>query len=196
MKEIAQHFLRHVITHKDFFSDKAIKDMGILFPPFREKVEAGISKFNEKYPDVKVIPVETYRSNERQMMHYNNGASKIKKDGMHHFAIAIDLAGEVKGKFTYDIDYKHLRRCIEETGLTLLGVWDMGHSQYIPVGDQGALRKACYGAVEDFQRQYGLKVDGEPGSKTATKAKEVFANEIAQAQAVGGKNSNKGKAKP
>lgn len=175
MKEIAKWFLENVITSKDFNNKNGVKDTAILFPPFFAKVQKGIAEFNKKYPNVTIVFVETYRSNDRQLMHFNNGASKIRKDGMHHFSIAVDLAGNVNGKFTYDIDYKHLRSCMANQGLTLLGLWDAGHFQYIPVKDQTALRNACYGAIKDFQKKYGLKVDGIPGTKqTIPKAKEVF----------------------
>lgn len=173
---IAEHYLRRLITGANFFSTKPIKDTALLFPPFLQLLQKSIDKFNVKYPAVKVVYVETYRSNALQLQHYNNGASGIKKNGMHHYGIAADLAFNINGKFTYNGDYKYLRECHTAAGLHLLGAWDIGHVQYIPANanDQAALRLTVNNAVKAFQRKHGLTADGIAGPKTIAKAKEVY----------------------
>lgn len=175
MKKIAEHYLSKVITSPFYNSPNPVKDFSILFPEFRDKLSTSIYKFHQKYLDVEIVFVETYRSNILQLQHYNNGASQIKKNGMHHYAIATDIAFKINGKFTYNGDYKFLRQCHEEAGLYLLGLWDIGHVQGIPVSKQGELRKIVDSVICDFQKANGLVVDGIVGKKTIAKAKGVFA---------------------
>lgn len=172
--DIAQHFLSNLVTSDKFLSSSPVKDTALLFPLFAEKLSRSIAAFNKRYPDIEVLFVETYRSNTLQAIHYNNGASKIKKDGMHHFGIAADLAFKINGVFSYKGDYTYLRKCHSDQGLNLIGAWDIGHVQYIPVSEQSALRLTVNNAIIKFQKTYNLKPDGIPGNKTIAKCKEVF----------------------
>jgi len=171
---ISAHFLSNLVTSDNFLSSSPVKDPALLFPLFGEKLSRSIAAFNKKYPGIEVVFVETYRSNTLQLIHYNNGASKIKKDGMHHFGIAADLAFKINGVFSYKGDYTYLRQCHANQGLNLIGAWDIGHVQYIPVSEQSALRLTVNNAVIKFQKFYDLKPDGIIGSKTIAKAKEIF----------------------
>lgn len=174
LKDIAKHYVSKLIPSSSYNSANPVKDESLLFPLFLRLVNDAIQLFNRKYSDVKVVFVETYRSNTLQLIHFNNGASKIRKDGMHHFAIAVDCFFNVNGKNTYNGDYKFLRECFVQCGLNLLGVWDMGHVQMIRVADQQVVRNAVKQAVKDFQRENGLTSDGIVGKKTIAKAKEVY----------------------
>lgn len=173
-KNIAQNYLENVTTSQYYFSKNPVKDTDLLFQPFLKKVTAAVSVFNKTHPESEVLFTETYRSNTLQMIHFNNGASKIKKNGMHHYSIAVDCAFKINGKFTYNGDYRLLRECMKNQGLYLLGLWDMGHVQHIPVADQISLRVEVDAAVKKFQKDNGLNPDGDVGSKTIAKAKQVF----------------------
>ncbi len=172
--DIAQNYLENVITSQNFFSKNPVKDTDILFQPFLQKVLKAASVFSQTYPNKEVIFTETYRSNTLQMIHFNNGASKIKTNGMHHYSIAVDCAFKIDGKFSYDGDYNLLRECMKNEGLFLLPEWDKGHVQDIAVADQAALRIEVDSAVKKFQKDNGLGVDGNVGPKTIAKAREVF----------------------
>lgn len=174
MKAIADFYIKSLIKSDKYFSPNPVKDETLLYPPFLNKVKASISEFNKTYPNIDVIFVETYRSNTLQLTHFNNGASKIKKNGMHHYGIAVDIAFKINGKFSYNGDYKLLRECHRKQGLELLGVWDMGHVQFVKVSEQATLRNAVDRAVRNFQFDNGLTVDGVVGKKTQAKAKEIF----------------------
>jgi hypothetical protein len=173
---IAEHYLRRLITGPKFFSSVEVKETALLYPPFFDKLQLSIAAFNKKYPAVEVVFVSTYRSNTLQLIHYNNGASGIKKNGMHHYGIAADLAFKINGKFTYNGDYNYLRDCHKKQGLFLIAKNDVGHVQFIPVNaiTQNALRSTVTNAVIEFQKQHKLKPDGIPGKFTIAKAKEVF----------------------
>jgi hypothetical protein len=174
MKDIANFYVQTLIKSDKYNSPNPCKDETLLVPDFLDKLKASINNFNVKYSDVEVIFVETYRSNALQLIHFNNGASKIRKNGMHHYGIAVDVAFKINGKFTYNGDYKYLRECHTEQGLNLLGAWDIGHVQYVPVSEQQVLRNVVEQAVRKFQRDNGLVVDGEVGKKTIAKAKELY----------------------
>lgn len=173
MKAIAEHYIKNLITSPLYNSPDPIRDTTLLFTPFFDKLTLSINMFNVQYPDVKVVFVETYRSNILQLQHYNNHASKIKRNGMHHYGIAADLAFKINGQFTYKGNYDFLRSCHERAGLHLLGAWDIGHVQGIDVNGQIMLRYNVEQAVKEFQREHGLTVDGIVGKITIAKAKEV-----------------------
>jgi hypothetical protein len=173
---IASYFLTDIVTSDEFVINTPCKDTGLLFPEFWAKVQASIAAFNERYPDIEIVIVETYRSNVLQHQYYLNGASKINKDGMHHFGIAADLAFKINGKFSYQGDYEFLRTCHTAQGLHLLGLWDIGHVQFIDVADQLQLRNEVETVTRKFQSEHGLVSDGIIGPKTIAKAKEVFKN--------------------
>lgn len=178
-EEICSWYLMNLITYDGYSSPDKSKDIDLLVPSFKQSFTNSVSEFNIKYPDIKVLLVETYRSNALQLIHFRNGASKIRANGMHHYSIAVDCAFEIEGKFSYDEKYKnehyrYLRKCHTKQGLTLLGDWDIGHVQQIPVIYQNQLRAEVLSGVKEFQRVNNLKVDGIVGNKTITKAKEVF----------------------
>jgi len=173
MQQITNHYIYKLIVSENYNSVKPIRDRSLLVPEFNEALTRSISKFNAKYPDIEIVFVETYRSNALQAIHYKNGASKIKKNGMHHYGIAADLAFQIDGKFSYNGDYEYLRKCHEEEGLILLGLWDIGHVQFIPVSKQVDLRIEIVKGIKAFQKENGLVADGIVGPKTIAKAKEV-----------------------
>lgn len=180
-KEICDWYITKIIPSPEYNVENGIKKPDLLYPAFRAKVEAATKEFNKKYPQMKLVYVETYRSNARQLMHFNNGASKIKKNGMHHFGIAVDCAfvydtdGDGDTEFTYEGDYPYLRQCWLQQGLKLLGLWDKGHCQFIDAdNDQVELRAEIVHAVKQFQKSNGLVDDGIIGKRTIAKAKELY----------------------
>lgn len=175
-KPIADFYLKTLITAPEFFSDTPCRRLELLYPEFLQKTTAAIADFYTSQPDHIVIFTETYRSNALQLIHYNNGNSKISNNGMHHYGIAVDCAFRINGNFTYKGNYKLLRECFKNAGLYLLGDWDMGHVQYIPatVTQQSALRIEVSELIRKFQRDQGLKADSIVGPKTIAKAKEVY----------------------
>jgi hypothetical protein len=141
-EEIKTHF-DEVIRNSDSYDTlKPCKDTSLLFPPFYEKIQELIKAYLEVHETEPYI-LETYRSNDLQELYYHRGASKIRKNGMHHYGIAVDLVAKVNGKIDYDtLDYAWLRNyATKELGLTVL-TWELAHFQYIPVSEQQALRNA------------------------------------------------------
>lgn len=173
LEEIAKHYISVVVPSDKFLSKNPVRDLDLLFPKFRKMVEECFDEFKlKKGYGVKLA--ETYRSNTLQARYFETGASKIKQNGMHHYAIAGDCLFE---KFGYQGDYKTLREIFKKKGLTIIGVWDMGHVQFVSTGEQNKLRSAVKKEVMKFQTQHGLKIDGVAGRNTHNKAKEIYGNE-------------------
>jgi len=173
MKEIADHYLKKIVTSEKYLSKEPVRDVHLLYRPFYNSLMSAIKVFNELY-DYVVVIVETYRSDTLQRIYFNRGASKIKTRGMHGFAIAVDCAFRINGKFSYNGNYKHLRQCMKDAGLHLLTSWDIGHVQFIAVSDQQLLRNEVDKAIKSSQKKYGLVVDGLVGPKTIKKSKEIY----------------------
>jgi hypothetical protein len=112
----------------------------LLLPDFYNILIFCFNEYQKKYSSQKVFITETYRSNVLQLKYFKQGKSKIRKNGMHHYGIAADVAFLINDKLSYKGDYNYLRRLFKENNLTVLD-WELGHVQYIPVSEQSALRE-------------------------------------------------------
>jgi hypothetical protein len=174
MKKIAEFYLKILLINSKFNSSQPNSNQELLFPDFLLKLNDCINQYTNLYPNQEVTFAETYRSNVLQEIYYNNGASKIKKNGMHHYGIAADSIFIISGKRTYKGDINALRKVYKDNGLTILGMWDPLHVQYIPVADQQLLRNATVKLVKTFQTDNGLEITGEANLATIAKAKDLY----------------------
>jgi hypothetical protein len=174
MKKIAEFYLRTLLIDARFGSPKPNADQQLLLPEFKARLHSCIQQYKAIYPAQEVTFAETYRSNVLQQLHYRNGASKIKKNGMHHYGIAADSIFIINGRRSYKGDIVALRKIYAGNGLTLLGMWDALHVQFIPVAEQQLLRNTVAAAISKFQKDNGLAITGEANVVTIAKAKAVF----------------------
>lgn len=160
-ESIAKNFIEVIKKSPVFKANKEfmIMDRSLLETSFNNKIEATIGLTEAK--GVKVLPRETVRTDALQEHYYYTGASKIKKNGMHKFGIAIDILclGDDE-KLIQDgsaNEYSVLRKSALECDLHLLGLWDAGHIQAIPVAEQNAMRQYVlnYRAKEYIILAYG-----------------------------------------
>ncbi len=122
-----------------FFRSQRTNDLGLLEPTFRQQVEAIIQDAEQNH-GTRLVPFETYRSRSRQVKLYNQGASKLKEVGTHHYGLACDLikvVGGWKGDFTF------LGKLAKQRGLVWGGDWvdfpDNVHVQKCSVAQQTSL---------------------------------------------------------
>lgn len=174
MKKIADFYLKTLLINSKFGSSQPNGDQQLLFPDFMAKLKTCIQQYKALYPAQDVTFTETYRSNVLQLIHFNNGASKIKKNGMHHYGIAADSIFIINGKRSYKGDVMALRKIYTNNGLTILGMWDSLHVQFITVADQQLLRNTTAAAISKFQKDNALTITGEANAATIAKAKAVF----------------------
>jgi hypothetical protein len=100
MKKIAEFYLRILLINSKLNSSQPNSNQELLFPDFLSKLNDCINQYNNLYRNQEVTFAETYRSNVLQEIYYNNRASKIKKNGMHHYGIAADSIFIIGGRRT------------------------------------------------------------------------------------------------
>ena len=133
-------FLKRLRDDARFHSPERIADPGLLYPPFRRKVEAILRGAKAQGQDY--VLFETYRSQERQVELFRQGVTQLRTVGVHHFGLAADLVRRVDGRLTWSADYRLLGELADEEGLVWGGRWkfrDAAHIQAIAVKDQARL---------------------------------------------------------
>lgn len=138
------------VIQKDprFMSVNAVVDLGLLEPVTRAAVQAIIVAATQL--GHRLVPVETYRSTQRQAFLFQKRVTQLKTVGVHHYGCACDLAREDGG--VYDPrgeDYLFLRTLAEEHGLISGVDWgepakqhsfrDWDHVQRVAVSRQDSL---------------------------------------------------------
>lgn len=121
-------------------SVKPVRNTDLLLPDFYNALVYCFNEYQKKYPSQRTYITETYRSNSLQLKYYKTGKSKIRKNGMHHYGIAADIAYLINDKLSYKGDYSYLRKIFKDNNLTVLD-WELGHVQFIPVSEQSELRE-------------------------------------------------------
>jgi len=174
MEDITQFFLEKLITDGRYGTAKPVDDQTLLLPRFLNKLETCISIYKLEYPNQSITFTETYRSNLLQYKYFEQGASKTKEDGMHHYGIAADCIFIINEKRSYEGDTVLLRKIYVENGLTILGMWDPLHVQLIPVGQQMQLRNAVISKIKAFQSEQGIPITGLPDEITIAKARSLL----------------------
>ena len=97
-------FYLDVITKSKAFRSTAIcNDPAMLEPVTRQAVANIIAYLGQR--GTKVIIGETYRSKDRQQKLFDQGASKLRDVGVHHYGLACDLWIVTNGKVDWKADY-------------------------------------------------------------------------------------------
>ena len=79
-----------------FASTTRIADLDLLEPVTRAAAQEIIA--GAAGQGIKLMVFETYRSQERQTELFNQGASKLRHVGVHHFGLACDLVKDINGE--------------------------------------------------------------------------------------------------
>jgi peptidoglycan hydrolase-like protein with peptidoglycan-binding domain len=174
--DIAEWYIKKLVTSSEYFSPNPVRVYGLLFPDFKDLMNElflEATKIN-----INLISLETYRSNVLQLEYYHAGASGIPKNGMHHYGIACDTIFKDKtGHLTYKGPYAKMHEIYESLGgpdLGKLEINDAGHFQLIPISQQNDLRSEVDHVIRAFQDVQGLVIDGIVGPKTQAAAKEYY----------------------
>jgi hypothetical protein len=133
--------------HPLFHSESPIRDIALLEPEFRRRVEAIIAA--AATDGVTLRPLETYRSIELQQAYFERGVTKLRTVGVHHYGLACDLGIVEAGQVNWKADYSVLGKYACAAKVVWGGDWgaptvphsfrDMDHVQRITVGDQEKL---------------------------------------------------------
>jgi len=138
------------VLQKDprFNSPSACHDLNMLEPGFRSDIILFINE--AKAMGHTLVPVETYRSTQRQQMFYAKHLTKLRNVGVHHFGLACDLALMDGGHYQPDRqDYMFFLELAQKHHMISGIDWgtphqhhtfhDYDHVQRIKVSDQAKL---------------------------------------------------------
>jgi hypothetical protein len=124
-----------------------VKDLDLLEPGFRDKVDAIMR--DAASAGTELVPVETYRSSERQEQLFAEGKTRLRKVGTHHYGLAVDFAKRVDGRLTWNGDWTFMVPLAATYGAVSGVDWgqphrpnsfvDAGHLQGCTLGQQQAL---------------------------------------------------------
>lgn len=133
-------------------SVKRVSDIALLEPVIRTAVSNILA--DAKALGIDLMVFETYRSQARQQELFNQGASKLRVVGVHHYGLACDLVKVVSGEPSWNGDFNFLGRLAHEHGLIWGGDWgdpavhhsfiDAVHVQRCAVSMQPALFRGSF----------------------------------------------------
>lgn len=104
-----------------FESQKRVDDRQLLEPVTREAADQIIARAAEL--GIKLMIFETYRSKERQRALFQQGATKLREVGLHHYGLACDLVRDVNGEPSWKGDWEFLGHLARHYGLVWGGDW-------------------------------------------------------------------------
>ena len=142
------NFYTDVISQDaQFDSVTRVGDASLLEPTMRQLVEGILSAAGQM--GIEVMIYETYRSQDRQQELFNQGATKLRTVGVHHYGLACDIVRVVGGEPCWKGDFSFLGQLAQSGGLIWGGDWgspnikhnfvDSVHVQRCTVARQGDL---------------------------------------------------------
>jgi len=142
------NFYTDVISQDARFASLArIADVSLLEPMTRQLVDFLVASAHAM--GIEVMIYETYRSQQRQQELFNNGATKLRNAGVHHYGLACDIVRVVNGEPSWKGDFSFLGQLAHSSGLIWGGDWgdpnlkhsfiDSVHVQRCTVARQGDL---------------------------------------------------------
>ena len=142
-------------------STARVSDPGILYAPFAFVIIKLFAAARSE--NLSVCIFETYRSQERQLALFNQGATTLKKNGMHHFGIATDvvfLTANGNPSWAANNNWARLGKIGQDLGLEWGGAWsgfvDKPHFQLIP-----ATVEAQAKIINEQYPPYAAHIDGD-----------------------------------
>jgi hypothetical protein len=116
------NFYTDVISRDPRFDSVAcVGDPSLLEPTTRKLVGSIVSAAQQM--GIEVMIYETYRSQDRQRELFNNGATKLRVVGVHHYGLACDIVRVVAGEPCWKGDFSFLGQLAHSSGLVWGGDW-------------------------------------------------------------------------
>ncbi|HEY3309500.1 MAG TPA: M15 family metallopeptidase [Desulfuromonadaceae bacterium] len=104
-----------IVKDPRFQSEERVADLALLEPNTRHKILNLMAA--AKTNGIELVVFETYRSEQRQLELYRQGASKLKTVGGHHYGLACDLFKIATTKGAVKDDSLVLEQLAHEQGL-------------------------------------------------------------------------------
>jgi len=141
-----------------FLSANRVQDADLLEPNFRSLVDAVVA--DAAALGIPLMIFETYRSQARQSQLFQQQATRLKRVGVHHYGLAVDLVKLIDGAPSWKGDFAFLGRIAARHGLIWGGNWgnphkkpsfyDGVHLQRIRVADQKRLFSGTWYPSTDY----------------------------------------------
>ncbi len=144
-----------------FNSIKPVKDISLLFPPFRAKIVTLVADARAVGHDLRTA--ETYRSQALQEKYYAEHTTRLRTVGVHHYGLAVDLVLYIGGVWEQRGEryYSILEPLCQKYKLVYGADWgfpppsahdfnDWGHIQMIPVLRQAELFAGQWYPTADY----------------------------------------------
>jgi hypothetical protein len=153
------NFFTDVISKDERFnSTKRVADMNLLEPITRQKVEAIIA--DARANGVELMAFETFRSQARQAELFNQGATKLRNVGVHHYGLACDIVKVVAGEPSWKGSFVLVGQLAHGHGLIWGGDWgapqirhsfiDLVHVQRCSIANQAGLFRGEWYPEDDY----------------------------------------------
>jgi hypothetical protein len=104
-----------------FNSPGRIDDLALLEPVTRGHVQQIIA--DAAKAGIKLVVFETYRSQARQIVLFNQKATQLKTVGVHHYGLACDLVKDIDGEPSWKGDFKFLAKLARNNEMIWGGDW-------------------------------------------------------------------------
>src|SRR5262245_9231808 len=104
-----------------FNSIQHVFDVNLLEPVTRKAVQAILD--DALTLGIKLLVFETYRSQARQSELFEQGASKLRTVGVHHYGLACDIVKDINGDPSWKGDFSFLGHLASVNGLIWGGDW-------------------------------------------------------------------------
>jgi|GEM_PF-983142 hypothetical protein len=175
------------VIRKDprFMATAAIRDVNLLEPVTRAAVAAILA--DSLAAGLELMVFETYRSQERQSLLFDRGATQLRTVGVHHYGLACDIVKVVKGQSSWDGDFSFLGRLGKKHGLIWGGDWgtpkrshsfrDYDHVQRCTVADQEGLFSGGWYPAQDYDPYaslFGSPLQAQAVYRLGSKGEAVF----------------------
>src|SRR5260370_20574885 len=110
------NFYTDVISPDPRFNSVArVADLSLLEPITRQLVQGIVSAAQQM--GIEIMAFETYRSQARQQQLFNQGATKLRTVGVHHYGLACDIVRVAGGEPSWKGDFSLLGQLAHISGL-------------------------------------------------------------------------------
>ena len=118
---MSNFFTNTLFKDKIYNTKKRIDDIMLLEPITRKLVDSIIT--DARAHGVEFMVFETFRSQARQQLLFQQGATKLQKVGVHNFGLACDIVKSINGDPSWKGDFSLLGELAHSYGLIWGGDW-------------------------------------------------------------------------
>lgn len=155
---MANFFTDVIMKDHRFHSTNRVADPNLLEPVTRAAVRAIIA--DAAAHGISLMIFETYRSQERQALLFEQKATQLRTVGVHHYGLACDIVKSINGEPSWKGDFNFLGPIAQAHGLVWGGDWgtpnvphtfrDTDHVQRCSVAMQAGLFRGDFYPADDY----------------------------------------------